>query len=151
MFWVFSLTFPPPCLMLTTEGVNRPLRVIRRVHCRKIWNDAEKLKRLFLTPIFNKVCVVASLRGTGLLDENIFWSEKQCTAGVKKEKTRTTLVWMCTIGIVQEWCARPSLRRIWISLCWIGVIGLCTAVHCSGAHMNSGAQKRLMNETTVRV
>ena len=99
--------------------------MVRRVHCRKIWNDAEKLIRLFLTPIFNKVCVVASLRGTGLLVENI-WSEKQSTIGVKKEKTRTTLVWMRTIGMVHEWCARLSLRQIWISRCWIGVIGLCT-------------------------
>ena len=43
--------------------------------------------------------------------------------------------------MVQEWYARLSLPRIWISLFWIGVVGLCTAVHCSGAHMNSCAQE----------
>ena len=65
----------------------------------------EKLKRL-LTPIFNKVCVVASLRGTGLLVENI-WSEKQCTIGGKRRKQGRH--WFgCTIGMVQEWCARPA-------------------------------------------
>ena len=97
--------------------------MIRRVHCRKIWNDAEKLKRLFLTPIFNKVCVVASLRGTGLLDENI-WSEKQCTTGVKKDKTRTTLVLD-----VYQWhgpgvvCATEPPANLDLSLldrcCWV--------------------------------
>ena len=58
---------------------------------------------------------VASLRGTGLLFENI-WSEKQCTVGVKKERARTTLVWMFTIGMVQEWCATEHPANLDLSL-----------------------------------
>ena len=118
--------------------------MIRRVHCRKIENDAEKLKRLFLTPIFNKVCVVASLRGTGLLDENI-WSEKTVywrENGENKDDTGLDVYHWHGPGVV---CATEPPANLDLSLldrCYWVVHG-SALIRCT--------REQLRPETTVRV
>ena len=124
--------------------------MIRRVHCRKIWNDAEKLKKAFLDANFQQSVRRSLLarnrpaRRENLVGETVYyWREK----GENKDDTGLDVYHWHGPGVV---CATEPPANLDLSLldrCYWVVHGSALF----GAHMTAAPRKRLMNETTVRV